>query len=459
MKHSAWWLAGVLLFVAACKPEPGVPAWSRTLPEASVIGSQRTGAVTARGIIHLHSPYSHDACDGEPRDPNTGEIDAECLAHLRQALCDTRMDFAALTEHDDSMADAPFEDLFLLDATDTMHAGVPAGEIVCANGHTTFTFAGGENDLMPILLDDHVAGDAQQRHDTYNGNDAAAVDAFHTQSATVLINHTERWAPADAAALDVDGVELYNLHANVDPSIRADDLGVDPFIPANAIGTFVAAGHEANPPEPDLVFVAFMEENQPALETWNALLAQRRALGVAGTDAHENTFPNKMRDGERGDSYRRMLRWFSNVVWVDSRDPAAIRAAIEAGRLAVVFEGFGTPTNLDFYATEGADTFEIGDDAPTGAALTLVVPGLANASPQLADPIVSGRIVHVATTGEVTVVAEGTNTVTATATDPGAYRAEVRIQPLHLTPYFGNLGSEYAERELVWVYTNPIYVP
>src|SRR5688500_5543410 len=112
-------LAGAL-GSAACGDNNGgapdataLPAWRMDLPPSSEMGARR-GLEPARGIIHLHSPYSHDACDGQPRgDDETGPIDEDCLADLRAGLCTTRMDFAALTDHDVTMADEAFEDLFL----------------------------------------------------------------------------------------------------------------------------------------------------------------------------------------------------------------------------------------------------------------------------------------------------------------------------------------------------------
>ena len=43
---------------------PDLPTWSRELPNAADAIGTRRGLSPARGIIHLHSPYSHDACDG-----------------------------------------------------------------------------------------------------------------------------------------------------------------------------------------------------------------------------------------------------------------------------------------------------------------------------------------------------------------------------------------------------------
>src|SRR5688500_12172083 len=119
-------LACTLLVLAACGDDGGSapdadtrPPWRADLPDAEVMGERR-GLVPARGIIHLHSPYSHDACDGEPRDEATGDVDEDCLADLRAALCTTRMDYAALTDHDDTMADEAFETLFSLRADDEL---------------------------------------------------------------------------------------------------------------------------------------------------------------------------------------------------------------------------------------------------------------------------------------------------------------------------------------------------
>jgi hypothetical protein len=43
-------------------------------------------------------------------------------------------------------------------------------------------------------------------------------------------------------------------------------------------------------------------------------------------------------------------------------------------------------------------------------------------------------------------------------TGAGAYRAVITIIPHHLGPYLGNLGTDDADVEQPWIYTNPIYV-
>src|SRR5438445_9308455 len=98
--------ASYLVILAACSGTPAaLPTWVKTLPDASAMGGWR-GLVPARGIVHLHSPYSHDACDNMPRDPlPLGVPNETCLDDLRSALCAEKIDYAALTDHNTSMGD------------------------------------------------------------------------------------------------------------------------------------------------------------------------------------------------------------------------------------------------------------------------------------------------------------------------------------------------------------------
>src|SRR5205085_3425911 len=103
--------------------------------------------------------------DNNPR-PG-GAPNEPCLADLRAALCTTRIDFAALTDHDDTMADEQFSALFSMRETDEaimVGSDQIASRIHCANGHEVLVTVGGENDLMPIMLDHHVPGSVQERH-------------------------------------------------------------------------------------------------------------------------------------------------------------------------------------------------------------------------------------------------------------------------------------------------------
>jgi hypothetical protein len=459
------------LLLAACGGGDGPtkpPAWEKDLPEARVIGERwgARGLTAARGIVHLHSPYSHDACDGKPRDETTNAPNEPCLADLRAALCKMRIDFAALTDHDDTMADEQFQTLYSMRGTDqpVMNgADQIASRILCDNGHQVLVSVGGENDLMPIMLDRHVPGDVAQRHATYNGNDAAAAAAFRAAGGLVWVAHTESKTLETLRAVQPHGIEVYNLHANIDPDIRKDYLG----LPSAGALTAAAEFADNNPghPEPDLAMIAFLSPNEPAISKWNTLLGEgMKIAATAGSDAHQNAIPVPFADGERGDSYRRVMRWFGNFAIVaDHQDPAQIEMALATGRIFTLHEVLGTPVGFDVRATMDASTFEIGAVVPRNARLVIDVPTVRNVDPKLPAPVIRTRALWIEPGGQVTELA---SKETANVADqinlnlgaPGAYRIEISMIPRHLGPYLGDLGPDLANVEMPWIYVSPFYV-
>jgi hypothetical protein len=443
-----------VLLVAACgSSSKSLPEWDKSLPDASVMGSWR-GLQPARGIVHLHSPYSHDACDNKPRDAS-GVPNEPCLGDLRRALCVDHIDFAALTDHDASMADEEFTTLFSMRDDDQpvmVNGEQIASRITCDDGHQVTVTVGGENDLMPIMLHHHVPGDAQQRHDTYNGVDAAAVQAFRDAGGLTWIAHTEQHDIAQLRELQPDGIEVYNLHANIDPDIRSTYLGLD------SGGAIAAALQfaDTNPghPEPDLALLSFLSPNQPAIERWNQVLADGRHLpATAGSDAHENALPVMLADGERGDSYRRVLRWFGNIVLVDDpQDPVKVEAALAKGRLFAVFELLGTPEGFDVHAGTG----ELGDTVAVGTTLEVAVPHVRELDASLPAPEIVATVYRIDASG-ATMVASGSDDLSVPMAAPGAYRVEITMVPHHLGPYLADLGTAAAEQTLPWIYASPIY--
>ena len=446
----------VLCVLAACggdKETPSLPAWDKTLPAASVMGDWN-GLTPARGIVHLHSPFSHDACDGMPRDGTTLVPNEPCLQSLRAALCTDRIDYAALTDHDDSMADEEFAALFHPREGDEVVLGAGgtqiASRIHCDNGHEVLLTVGGENETMPIMLDRHATGSVSERHAIYNGDTQAEVAALRDAGATIWIAHSEQRTTAHLLELGPDGIEIYNLHANIDPRIRPMYLGLDAY--GAITGAVEFADTNEGGPEPDLAILAFLTPNIPALTRWDEILATGRKLaGTAGSDAHENALPVILADGERGDSYRRVLRWFSNVALVaDPRDPVQIEAAVRTGHLFSVFEILGTPDGFRVAAGSGT----LGDTVPVGTPLTVTLPTVRGLDPSLPAPEIRATVVRVDATGRTDL--PGTEGVVLDR--PGAYRIEVSIVPHHLGPYLRDLGSSLADQELPWIYTGAIYV-
>ncbi len=457
-----------VVLVGACSGSPAaptLPTWDKTLPDASVMGTWR-GLSPARGIVHLHSPYSHDACDNMPRDPVTGVPNEPCLDDLRYALCQDRIDFAALTDHGDSMAQEDFPTLFnmrdadqpVLDPTSGTQI---ASRMTCDDGHVVTITVGSENTLMPVLLHQHVPGDAAARLAIYDGDDAPTVAAFRAAGGLGWVAHTEQHPVTELETILPDGIEVYNLHANIDPKIRGPFLNLDPNGAIDAAVQFAdtTPGH----PEPDLALLSFLEVNQPAVDAWNQVLADGHHISAtAGSDAHENALPILLADGERGDSYRRVLRWFGNIAMVtDPQDPAQVQAALGTGQMFSVFEMMGTPIGFDIHATTAVGaTAELGATLATtdGATLSVTVPVIRNLDPTLPVPEITASIIHIDSTGP-TVVATGAGpTLSAPMTAAGAYRVEITMIPHHLGPYLGDLGTAYADVSVPWIYANPIYV-
>jgi hypothetical protein len=453
------WLLLTLPLAACTTPEALPPeptpfqpvAWSKSPP---TLDTEVRGLREIRVIAHLHSHWSHDACDGEPQ-PG-GVPDEACLQDLRDGLCTARIDVAMTSEHPGHAEETDLHTLLLLRGDDEEvrnAAGVPiANRMVCPSGHRVLLMPGIESgEMMPLGIADHVPGG-------YSQADAAGSAAVHDVDGLAWIAHTETRDLADLATRQLDGIELYQLHANIAPDLRRDYLGLDPFGFAADAGAFLfPEGHDLDvPPEPDLAPLGFLLPNEPsivALET----LGQTQAIGVTGgTDAHQNVFPVDAGDGERIDSYRRMLRWFNNRLRVTEVTPAGVREAMDAARSWIAFDVFGEPAGFDFFA-EADGVAEAGSEVPVGSTIVVRAPTLDPRSPR-ADVSPDVRTVLIHSDGEQrTVVAEGDGELRAVAEQTGVYRVEVWITPHHLAPYLGD-RPDFAEREVLWIQTGGLFV-
>ena len=436
---------------------PAPVPWSGQLADLATDAGPIRQWLPYRAIMHLHSPWSHDACDGEPL--VDGVPDPSCLADLRQALCDVHIDVAYLTDHPAHAADQHFEDLFHAQPQDERIRAsehLIATRLPCTDGHKVMWRAGIEDELMPLGLQAHSApGDLAASDALYQQATPESISAHASAGAFVTIAHTEGKTAETIDALvaaGLDGMELFNLHAMFDPRKRSEDLGLDPMGWMSDIAPFTS---QTGTGEPDLFFLAVLQEQAPSIARWDAAQRIANVVGFAGTDAHQNVLPINLRDGERGDSYRRMIRWFSNHLLIDGDvelpSPKDADQALAAGRLYTAFEILGTPAGLDFHllGTDGSIT-EMGG---TGAGHTLVVacPSLSPASPKNSTPPeVTATILK---DGEVFAEGCGEHTVSA----QGSYRLRVDMVPLHLRDFLGESPDEWLN-SYPWVYTNPIRI-
>ena len=408
-----------------------------------------------RSILHFHSVYSHDACDGSGY--QDGVLDEVCLAEMRDGLCRVGIDFAYVSDHPSYAAFYPFEDILLPREDDVPI--VEGGEtianlIVCPNGHEVVYLGGIEDDMMPLGLDRHAAPYGVEADELYNTTNQELFDAVAAAGGMVFQEHPEE---RDLETLEqrqdmgMVGLEVFQLHAMLDPGSREEIYGLDPFGWIEDIGPFTDPEGTG---EPDLLFAAFFQELGPNVERWDHLLQRGPAVGIAATDAHRNVLPYLLRDDERPDGYRRNFRWFSNVVLAADKTPAAADEAVGAGRLFMAFEIFGTPADLAFYYDDGGTELEMGESCTgcTGGTLHLQCPTLSPASPRdgANDPVIEATLFR---DGEIWQTGCGSFEVS----EPGAYRARVDITPNHLTPFFGEDPTPYLH-PFPWAYTNAIRV-
>lgn len=435
----------------------------RGLPPTEALGSVR-GYVLARTIIHLHSLYSHDACDGQPL-LEDGSPNEDCLADLREALCDDAIDYAMMTEHTGRMAETlDFEELFLHRDGDTWideDGRHSANVVACANGHRPLLMPGlegGGGEASPIGLTGHpVQGTAAEIRAGYADSSPEGLARMRAQHAVPSAIHLEGQDPVWLRATGLDAVEIGNLHVLIAPNYRME-LGLDAATGAVAFVEWVLKPQQ-HPPA-DLVFLEFHEHLPLYREGWDAILGERMITGFAGNDAHQNVADTAMGDGERPDGYRRMMKWYVNHLLVHERTPAEGRAALAAGRLYMVFEILGSPVAFDFYA-EGADgtVAMMGEVLDSGGD-----PGAVHLRATAPDAQIGDVVVPVATlmrlyrvTADGTeLVAGGERSIDLAAPGPGRYRLEIDVNADHLAQYLGTRPQLL--RTYPWIYSNPIEI-
>ncbi len=457
-RSSSWSLVSLLLLAAACDSR----TYPKDLPPSSELGSPH-GWTIARSIIHLHSPYSHDACDnnGLPG----GVVNEQCYQDLRYAECELHLDFANLTDHPAHMDEYEFPDLLLPRTGDVLEDG-PYGPVVnhvsCDTGATPQMTVGFEDELMPYGMVQHLAPDQPTRDQLYNDNSASTVALLKSVSSAVAgIAHTESKDTNYLLSLGMDSIEIYNIHANLDPDIRQQYLGLPPYDGGLALLPYIL-----NPtagPVPDLSFMSYFTLTPIYFQKWDTLIdAGLHTTGTVGNDSHENVLALTAPDGERMDSHRRINKWISNHLLVHAMTLDEEKDAARHERNFVVVEGLGSPVGYDFYATSGSTTIGMGETTALVAGDTTIHVPL----PTLHPTAPAGGPADVVTIKLKHVLPGGTDEIVATSTDApldfqptatGAYRAEVWVVPNHLTPYLGPTPAQYLV-EWPWILTNHLYL-
>jgi hypothetical protein len=445
-------------------PDDGPPAWSPGVVFGAEGGVAR-GFQDVRGLIHAHSVYSHDACDGAPV-LDDGSYDPVCFDDFRRGLCQSGHDFVFLTDHSDRFDDSEFPDVLLYrpDLGDRLlerGGGPVANSIPCDDGRRVLVMAGSENGLMPVGIERHVSDDPAERKAVYGPMTDATATALHELGAVILLAHPEEYTVEQLRELPLDGFEMFNLHANTELNAG---FALDLLVRAN--------DDDPGLPHPDLLVLAISSEDPRYLERWGRVLAGgKRVLSTLGTDCHRNTFRTILADGERADSYRRMMIAFSNHLRVTAGadgvvDDLDLKDALRRGRVWGAFEVMGYPVGFDATATKDGLTYELGDDVPVGATIHVQAPRVRGLDPAVEPPRIVTRVLRAvdAVEGFVEVGTTEGRTLDVVADEAGAYRVEVRMLPWHLRDELVDEARrvlDEADRAGVdhpWIYANPFYV-
>lgn len=465
------------------------------------------GFTEVRSIIHLHSGFSHDACDEAFEKSGETEIPWTCVHRMKAALCLERIAVAFMTDHPAYMRDQPFKDL--------LYAEPDAGDIVLSDGEGTpwgvsFQCPAGQGldgrvtlvvgfegtHTMPIGLRRHFTDPAvysTKFSDSTPEDDLLAVTAaVRAAGGRLTIAHSEEpdlsWQTI--ADHDIVAMELYNFHANFNEVLEKGDL----FGALSSMDAFLGTGPEA--PSADLVGLVLLGSYPfAALEKWRRVSANRGITATAGSDVHENVLlptlgpsiildelaldapnvakalevggPIMLSDGERIDAYERIFRWVQNRVLIDGdADPlAAVEAGIDAGRSIVVFELLGNAEGVELFAELADGSFaEMGSTVPLGSTLWLrspnaPVPGRNAAwTDGSAGELKSSLIRTAGETSETLLTLDGPGVWRSVVLDaPGSYQLEVTLKPRHLAGVL-KARADLAEGEYRWVETNAVRV-
>ncbi|MBI5609089.1 MAG: hypothetical protein HY902_09425 [Deltaproteobacteria bacterium] len=492
------------------------------LPPGAPLPTER-GWQWGRTVVHIHSAFSHDACDGEIDE--TGKANPECLQQFRDALCASTLDVAFVTDHPAHMSEYPFEKLlnYRADLGDTLlgPAGAPRANLIqCpaskeVPAHPLLVTVGFEaTHFMPVGLQHHISPSNFEGGDLSDAVTLATAVAHVTAAkgagALIVNAHSEQAEVSAKRLVDagVDAMEIYNIHANFLTVIGGE--GGKP-----KLGKVFELEHFLGPKEaspwPDLVLMVMLDmQPEAAFTKWHEVLASKHVTALVGNDVHRNVkleaycgpggqfeglckpfadkYPNLvklltkggiplMADGDRLDSYKRMLRQISDRVLVSASTATdgkveAFQDALRGGRNWVVFDLLGEPDHFDLVAKSGDKWIEMGGTAKLGDELWLRTPQRAYPAAWMpwqeadtrnpADPVEVRTLLWRTTAdgkpAEVVQEYKGfAQAATYKATQAGRYHLEVRMIPRHLRPWLKALG-QYADVEQRWVVSNPIAV-
>ncbi len=399
-----------------------------------------------------------------------GSISESCLSDLRSSFCSNHVDFAFISDHPNNFEYHEIPELLSLKTGDALinNSGTATANQMspCSDNFSPVYTVGFENNkgLMALGMNQHLDASQSVRDSLYNQQSLTVRNQLYEQAgALVVIPHTESQTVSAIEAIQPDAIEIYNIHANIDPKIRLNYLGLSPFGGISKVAAYsMDPYHQLNS---DFAFFAFFKISQIYFNIWDQLIADNyHVTGLVGTDAHENIPGLYDSSGERLDSHRRLVRFISNYVLLKTMTVDSVKDAIRSGQTSLVVEGISVPSGMDFFGNEGTTIVEIGHTASLASSngsvmLTAKMPSIQGGVPAgTQSPGIRMELRKVQPGGSDQVVASSSSgDLVYNATSAGAYRLQVYIVPRHLKIYLGGLFSQ-ADSEYTWIVTNHIFV-
>lgn len=471
-------------------------------------GFENRGYQEMRGIVHAHSIYSHDGCS--PDAPPLGsQASLECLRQMREAPCKSKIHFIMQTDHPANVQDQAFLDALHYDESlgDTVIRDDKdrpfANKVLCQSGLVPYFyfFVGteGSDHNMPVAMSGPIPpevfstgyGDKTPLEDAQK-----ARDMVHELGGAVFAAHSEEASLSKEriVALPLDGIEIYNFHAN---AISA--LSENLFSSLQALDAFI--GNSAV--FADLALLVMLDALPEDEEKFVYGAARVHLAHISANDVHRNVeipvmcpdgletplcenlvamgYPNVanllvqggpiiLNDGDRFDSYARSYKWFTNRALVKNDDPQEIREAIKRGRSYTAFDVFGYVTGFDFFGMKGEDVFEMGDEVQLAEGIRFYL-----RTPRLSDPEwgmpkkldyslarIRIQLIRATLSGKDALLDEQIGgdeekTYMVEGQVAGAYFVKATIVPVHVKPLLE--GQEaLADKEYPLLYSNAIFV-
>jgi hypothetical protein len=487
-------------------PPAGGTAKPASAPDAAPVSRPSDRFHEVHGVVHMHSPYSHDACDGQGL--TAGVPNASCLADLRAAPCKDALDFIALTDHPAHMNeyeptqnvlyDAAAGDVLVKDGT----GAVIGNTMTCKDGRKVlFTFGFEGEHTLPVAFKKHPT-----RYDGYvSTRPIAEVQALvadlHAAGALVALAHSEA-DDIDAPTIvqgGADAMEWYNPHGNFKTALGGDKISgaaVDVIPLFKKLGDFLQGSSSGA--HPDLFYLLLLPSwPQKGFDKWREVQKSRFVPGLLGSDVHQNVSVDPvcsgaaqqalctallggsssalaplvsggqiiMSDGKRFDAFERLLRWLHNRVLVKSLSPDDLHEALGHGRSYGVFSVFGDPKGFYFDGDAAGTPVDMGDEVKGPVTLHVQLPtapapipgGVTFDTATAAKAEVRAVLYRTDASGtvEVAKVAGLGQLLAPTVTEPGQYHVEIWVKPKHFAGLLGGQAAS-ADTEYMWAITNPI---